>query len=247
MSNNFNDVLSEIKKIKTGITVFAPSQNKNVELKSLTLAQQKTIIESAVDSNLSVLFFNTTFTKILEENLNDKLSNFDTVDRVNFALALRAKLKDPINVDDVDYSLKAVLDNNTLNTNRFTATVIESTSFRIYIKPPTIEYDNRINNILLRKYKDETSRSTKLKTLISDLYSYEIFKFIDKIEVKTTGSQLQLKDDIAQGIDLIESIDTSEFTGVIEQINKLRDLEKEFTRVPNTNVYIDIVPNFFVV
>ena len=247
MSNNFNEVLAEIKKVKTGLTVYAPSKGVDVQLKPLTLSQQKTIIESAVDSNLSVLFFNNTFAKILEENLSDNLSNYDTIDRVSFALALRSKLKDQITIDDITYNISDVINANNSNTNKYQSTVIESDNFKIYIVNPTIEYDNKINSILLKKYKDETSRSTKLKSLISDLYSYEIFKFIDKIEVKSTGSQLQLKDDISQGIDLIESLDTSEFTGVIEQINVLRDLEKEYTKIPNTNVYIDIVPNFFVV
>jgi len=247
MSNNFKDILAEIKKVKTGLTVYVPTINTDVELKTLTLSQQKTIIESAVDSNLSVLFFNSTFAKILEENLNDSLNNYNTVDRVNFALALRSKLKDVITIEDVNYNISDILAANKLITNKFTPTTVESANFKIFVSAPSIEYDNKINNILLRKYKDETTKSSKLKTLISDLYSYEIFKFIDKIEVKSSGNQLDIKSDIAQGIELIESLDSSEFTGVIEQINKLRDLEKEYTRIPNTNTYIDIVPNFFVV
>jgi len=247
MSNNFKDILAEIKKVKTGLTVYVPTLNTDVELKTLTLSQQKTIIESAVDSNLSVLFFNSTFAKILEENLNDSLNNYNTVDRVNFALALRSKLKDVITIEDVNYNISDILAANKLITNKFTPTTVESANFKIFVSAPSIEYDNKINNILLRKYKDETTKSSKLKTLISDLYSYEIFKFIDKIEVKSSGNQLDIKSDIAQGIELIESLDSSEFTGVIEQINKLRDLEKEYTRIPNTNTYIDIVPNFFVV
>ena len=247
MSNNFNDILAEIKKVKTGLSVYVPSAGLDVQLKTLTLSQQKTIIESAVDSNLSVLFFNNTFAKILEDNLPDNLSKYDTIDRVNFALALRSKLKDIITIEDVNYNISDILAANKLITSKFTPTIVESANFKIYVSAPTIEYDNKINSILLRKYKDETSKSNKLKTLISDLYSYEIFKFIDKIEVKSSGNQLDLKSDIAQGIQVIESLDSSEFTGVIEQINKLRDIEKEYTRIPNTNTYIDIVPNFFVV
>ena len=247
MSNNFNDILAEIKKVKTGLSVYVPSAGLDVQLKTLTLSQQKTIIESAVDSNLSVLFFNNTFAKILEDNLPDNLSKYDTIDRVNFALALRSKLKDIITIEDVNYNISDILAANKLITSKFTPTIVESANFRIYVSAPTIEYDNKINSILLRKYKDETSKSNKLKTLISDLYSYEIFKFIDKIEVKSSGNQLDLKSDIAQVIQVIESLDSSEFTGVIEQINKLRDIEKEYTRIPNTNTYIDIVPNFFVV
>ena len=174
MSNNFNDILAEIKKVKTGLSVYVPSAGLDVQLKTLTLSQQKTIIESAVDSNLSVLFFNNTFAKILEDNLPDNLSKYDTIDRVNFALALRSKLKDIITIEDVNYNISDILAANKLITSKFTPTIVESANFRIYVSAPTIEYDNKINSILLRKYKDETSKSNKLKTLISDLYSYAI-------------------------------------------------------------------------
>ena len=122
MSNNFNEVLAEIKKVKTGLTVYAPSKGVDVQLKPLTLSQQKTIIESAVDSNLSVLFFNNTFAKILEENLSDNLSNYDTIDRVSFALALRSKLKDQITIDDITYNISDVINANKSNTNKYQST-----------------------------------------------------------------------------------------------------------------------------
>jgi len=247
MSKNFNDVLAEIKKIKTTIPVYVPSQGKEIEIKALTLAQQKIIIESSVDTSLSVLFFNTTFCKILEQNLPDKISNYDTVDRVNFALALRKQLKDTVELDGNTYNISSILEANKRKSAKFEPTVVESTNFKIYVKKPDIEYDNRINSILLRKYKDENIKSNKLKTLISDLFAYEIFKFIEKIEVQSSGNQIDLKSNINEGVEMIEAIDGKEFVNVVKQINILRDIEKEFTKIPDTNLYIDIVPDFFVV
>lgn len=247
MSNNLNNVLAEIKKIKTSIPTYAPSLKETIELKALTLAQQKSIIESSVDTSLSILFFNTTFYKIIEQNLPDKPSKYDTIDRVNFALTLRKQLKDEIIIDDTKYSIGSIIEANKTRECNFEPRVVESTNFKIYVKKPDLEYDNKINSILLRKYKDETIKSAKLKALISDMFAYEIFKFIEKIEIQSSGSQLDLKTNINEAIETIEAIDSQEFVGVIEHINELRNIEREFTRIPDTNVYIDLIPTFFVV
>ena len=247
MSTNFADILQEIKKIKTAVSVWSPSQKSNVELKALSLAQQKTIIESSVDTNLSVLFFNTTFTKILEQNLPNPLKTYDTVDRVNFALAMRSQIKDMVQVEDKWHSIKDLMDlNKSLAASYPTEAVIESTQFKIWVKNPSLEHDNKVNSVLLRKYKDDVLRGNKLKALISDLFVYEIYKFIDKIEIQSSGSQFDISSNLS-GIELIDSMDSKEFVRVVEYINNLRDVERSFTKLPGTNTHIDIVPDFFVV
>jgi hypothetical protein len=232
--------------MKTSVSVYVPSQKNAVELKALSLAQQKTIIESSVDTNLSVLFFNTTFTAILEQNLSNPINTYDTVDRVNFALAMRSQIKDSVTIDGKAYSLKELIKINESNADYVRECIIESTKFKIWIKNPSLEHDNKVNSILLRKYKDDVLRGSKLKALISDMYVYEIYKFIDKIEIQGTGSQFNIASNIS-GIELIDSMDSGEFVRVVEYINKLRDVERSFTKVPGTDSYIDIVPDFFVV
>ena len=53
MSNKFNDILQEINNVKVTIDSYSPSIKQPVQLSPLTLAQQKSIIESSADSNLS--------------------------------------------------------------------------------------------------------------------------------------------------------------------------------------------------
>lgn len=246
MDKKLNDILADIKKIKNSFNVFVPSLQTEVEVNAMTLAQQKTIIESSVDSSLAVLFFNVTFTKILNENFKRKLSEVNVVDRVSFALGFRKQLKNIINVDGNDYNVSDILDANKNKVYDLPSQIISTDNFKIHVNVPNLEIDNKINNILLKKYKDETPK-TKFKSLISDLYSYEIFKFIDILEVNSTGDRINLKEDVSKGIELIESLGSSEFVGVIEYINKVRDIEKEYTRVPGTDNFIDILPDFFVV
>lgn len=246
--SELTDTINEISKIAAtgGSAVFVPSTGEIVTIKSLTLAQQKTIIESSVDRTLSVLFFNTTFTKIIEQNIG-QLSNFNTIDRIAFALALRKQISNEITVDGITYALTSIIENNKHIQKIAKDITVASTNFKFYVKQPSLEYDNKINSILLRKYKDDAIQGNKLKTLISDLFSHEIFKFIEKIEVQSSGKQINLYQNIQEGIKLIESISSSEFVEVVKYINAVRDEEKAYTNIPGTTAYIDILPEFFVV
>lgn len=247
MSENFNDILAEIKKIKSGVPVFIPSLQQTIELKPLTLSQQKMIIESSVDTNLSVLFFNTTFYSILEQNVSQKMSTFDTIDRVTLALALRQQLQDTATVDDQDVLISAIIDANKSKTFAEKSKTIDTPNFKFTVKVPTLDFDNKINSILLRKYKDENIKTNKLKTLISDMFSYEIYKFIDTVELQSNGKIIDLRSNTVEGLKLIESLDSKEFVDVVKFINTVRDIEKELTRVPNTASHINILPDFFIV
>lgn len=239
--------IDELKKVRPTIAGWSLSLQKDVDLKSLSLAQQKTIIETAVDNTLSVLFFNTTFYRILEANCSVKMSEIDTIDRVNLALALRAHLQDKITIDEKDFSLKDVLASNKEITKDFKPRVIESTMFKFFVRKPSLEWDNRINNILLKKYKMENVDSNKLKVLIGDLFVYEILKFIEKIEFQGTGIPLIVSNNIDESVAAIEMVDSREFVEIVKFINDIRDAEKLLTKIPGTSSYIDLVPDFFVV
>ncbi len=243
MTENFNDILAEIKKLKTSFKVRVPSSGETIEVKPLSLAQQKAIIETSVDQSLSILFFNTTLYNILEQNLSVKLNTLNTVDRVTLAIALRQQLQNIHVIDNKEYSLKTILDTNyTRSEKDYT---VESENFKFKVKTPDLEWDNKINSLLLRKYKDESNVSSKLKMLISDMFAFEIFKFIESIQV---GSKTIIpRANINEGIKIIESIDSKEFVEVVKFINSVRDAEKQFATIPETQVSVNIVPDFFIV
>ncbi len=46
MSDNFNNVLSEIKSLKKNLNFFSPSNNKEFQITPLSLKQQKSIIQN---------------------------------------------------------------------------------------------------------------------------------------------------------------------------------------------------------
>ena len=245
MSNKFNDILQEINNVKVTIDSYSPSVKQPVQLSPLTLAQQKSIIESSADSNLSALFFNNVFFKILTQNVKDDISKYNTVDRVNFALSLRSQLQDSYTLNEIRYSLNEVIDKNKKIEYILEEQEITSDNFTFTVKAPNLALDDKINSIILSKYKGDNINSSKLKSLISDLFVHEILKFITK--VKVNDKEVEMHQDISSAVDLLERIDSSKLTEVTRYINKVRDIEKTFATLPGSASSVDIVPDFFII
>lgn len=246
MSNvNFNDILTEISNSKTTITCYSPSSKENVSLSPLTLSQQKSIIETSIDSTLAALFFNNVFFKIVKQNLKNDISKYDTIDRVNFAISLRSQLSDVYTSNDTTYSLKQVLERNASISYSLKETQIIADNFIFTVKNPDLVIDDRVNNILINKYKGENLNGVKLKNLISDLFVHEILKFTTKLKVN--DKEINLHTDLQGAANLLEKIDSSKFTEVTKYINNVRDIERSFAVLPNSDSNIDIIPAFFIV
>ena len=245
MNNSFTDLLQEINSSKSTITTYSPSNKQDVQFLPLTLSQQKSIIETSVDSSLAALFFNNTFFKILKQNFSGDISKFDTVDRVNFALALRSQLSDTYTKNDIKYSLSSVLDKNKNIHYKSDPVEIVSDNFTFTVVIPNLSLDDKINNVLLNRYRNENVNGNKLKLLISDLFVYEILKFIPKLKVN--DKEVDLHSDLQGAANLLEKIDSIKFVKITEYINSIRDVERSFATLPGTEVSIDIVPEFFIV
>jgi hypothetical protein len=245
MNSNFNEVLQEINSSKSTLTSYSPSRKENVDILPLTLSQQKSIIESSADSTLGALFFNNTFFKIFKQNIKGDITKYDTIDRVNFSLQLRSQLSNTYTVNDVKVNLTDIIQRNKSINYELTEQKVSSDNFTFTIKNPSLTLDDKINTLLLNRYKNENINSTKMKTLISDIYVYEILKFIPKLKIN--DKEIDLHQDITNAATIIESIDGNRFNDIMVYINKVRDTEKLFTAIPGTNYSIDIIPGFFIV
>lgn len=241
-NNNFNDILQEINSTKTTFDAYAPSTESNVQFLPLTLAQQKNIIETSVDSSIGALFFNNTFYKILKQNIKDDISKYNTIDRVNFALQLRSQLSDTYVKNDSKISLKDLIVKNKTINSKVSTNEITSSNFIFTVQVPNLTLDDKVNTILLNKYRNENINGGKLKTLISDLFVFEILKFITKLKVN--DKEINLHEDLNASANLIEKIDSIHLVKVTNYINDVRDIEKSLA---TSSVSVDIVPDFFIV
>jgi len=244
MSENFNDILNQVKSLKKNLTFYSPCNDKDIEISPLNLQQQKTIIESSIQNNLSVLFFNNLFYDIIKDNLNGDINSLDTIDRVSISLILREKMSDDYKDDDVEIKISDLIKRNRKPVSIDPLEIVTDT-FTFRVSKPSLVLDNKINKLLLNKYKGKNITEDNVNTVISDLYVYEILKFIDEIIIGETT--IVISDNFSNSLKVLSEIETSELKEIFNYINKVRDVELEMTKIPNTDKTISITPDFFVV
>jgi hypothetical protein len=232
MNNNTN-FLNEIKNISNDIDVFTPSIKGDVKCKPLNLLQQKTILDDISSEASSILiFFNNSY-KIIKQcikNSNDLL----VIDRPNILLSLRN------NIDSIynNVNLSELLEKNKkieiIETNK----IIETNDFIFEVGIPTLEQDYISNDYLVKAFKGETR-------ILGKLYINELSKFVKKITIKSSESEIDFTDDnIKDKFNIIQNIETNNFKDIYKFITNVRDLEKEF--VTFNEEMVDIGPELFV-
>ena len=245
MSDNFKTVLNEIKNLRKNLNFFSPSNNKELQISPLSLKQQKSIIENGFSSSLSVLFFNVTFFNIIKENFIGDIKDLNTLDRVNISLSLRQKISNEYkDEDDNVYNISDVIEKNKEEIVIAPKEVVTE-NFTFKLKSPNLEIDNKINKILLKKYKNKKLDDGVINLLISDLYVYEMLKFIEEINFGETTINIQ--DDLDNSLKFINEINTYELKDILKYINEVRDLELNLSKIPKTDTNINITADFFIV
>ena len=131
------------------------------------------------------------------------------------------------------------------NKATFKSEDVTSNEFTFRLKKPNLELDNKINNIVLRKYKNEKITEDNVNNVISDLYIYELVKFIDVLEFGE--NIIKVEENINNTVKILNEIDSNNFNKVFDYINKLREIETSLTKIPNSDDSISITPDFFIV
>jgi hypothetical protein len=242
--NNFNEILNQVKGIKKEINFFSPLKNKEYKIYPLSLKQQKDIIENTFSSTLSLLFFNNCIFNIIKENFSGNIKDLDTVDRVSISLSLRNKISNTYKEGDNECILSEIIEGNK-NEIIFNPKEVTCGDFIFKLRKPSLVLDNKINNIILRKYKNNKIDETNVNGIVSDLYIYELIKFIDELIIGE--NTIKVEDNINNTIEILNEIDSDIFKDVFKYINDLREIESSLTKIPNSENNISITPDFFIV
>jgi hypothetical protein len=240
MSENFNNILADIKKSNSGIPV--DCTNEVVTIKPLTLSQQKTVIDSNSDPLLGAVFFNTVFYKIIKENTDIGVVNrINTIDRVKLALALRKYIQDEVEIDDdTTVKISDIIEHNKDTELLFETKTVTSGDYIFEVTAPNLEHDNKVNAFLLKKH----SGKDDYNDLIGDLYVHELAKFITCITINDNQFKCT---SVAPTVELLGAIDTKHFKDVKDYINDVRGAESQLTHTGNEKNAISITPEFFIV
>ena len=245
--SEITSILDEIKNSKKSIEVFAPSIGDTVNISPITLAQQSKIIETVSDNVnitnnpiLALLEFNTITFTILKNNIKDYQPIFNTVDRVNFIIALKSYLDETVVVEEVDFNLPKILERNKTIDYTAQGDTLVAGDVSIDVSVPSLEVDNLVNNLILRKYKTSNAQNKKL---LSDVYIYEALKFIDKISIGE--KYIEVKKD-TKSLELLRELDTVTLKPVFEYINKIRALEESYAKNISDGSVLDLTPDIFI-
>lgn len=245
--SEITSLIEEIKKSKKNIQVFVPSIGSTVTLNPITLAQQSKIIETvsgdveiANNPILALLEFNSITFNIIKNNVVEYQPIFNTIDRVNFIIALKSYLDREVVVDDVKFDLPEILKRNQTLEYLIQDDMLASGDISIEVSVPSLETDNIVNNLLLRKYKTSNSRNKKL---LSDVYIFEALKFIDKISI---GNHSQIIKKDIKSLNLLREIDIMTLKPVFDYINRVRELEEAYAKNTVDSNILDLTPDIFI-
>ena len=105
MSNNYKDILADVKKLKEEDIhkIYVPSTGKKHSFTSLTVKQQKDLIAAGLDMNVENLSFSNLLNKIITDTCRDTKLTVLSVDRPLIILQLRQlALGDTLVIDTED-------------------------------------------------------------------------------------------------------------------------------------------------
>lgn len=247
-NSKVNELLKQLDTInqQASIEVFIPSLQRKVRFKNLTLKQQKNLLKSSIDESLTKLAFSANFYQIIKENILDNTINVDTLytfDRSPIAVSLRANGIEKLYTNkDREYNLQDLLDviPSIEITPADVEEVIEIDGIQITASAPNLKVDKDLSNYALSKISNISAND--IKVIISELFLYEIVKFVKNISV--AGQTEENKVDFTvlrteEKASLVEKLPAQLTNKLLDFIKKYRQLESKLTKLEDINVEVD--------
>lgn len=232
--SSINEIINDLNLLKTDISVYIPSIKSDKKTKTLTLKQQRELLDNLSETKLSLLsFFNDVF-EIINTNCSEDNKVINVIDRPNILLSLRCNINKIY--DGID--LEKILEKNKNISLPSLSKQVETEDFIFDISSPNIQRDNNVNLYLINTYKNE-------EKILGKLYINELSKFINKITLKASDNVIDF-DNESNGnrFKILENMQSSNFQEIYAFINDIRDKEVEYLTIDGTQV--DLGPELFV-
>lgn len=239
-----SSILKELKALSEDntISIFLPSEGKNITFRRLNIKQQKNLVLVAMDDALSILNFNIALYDIIESNIVDP--EVDILNRLNifdknaiiFNLihdTATAKSK------PTKAALNAIVNKYNSFATPFTKKNVKFNGGEIDLKVPSLYIENRFNKTLHTKYNKAVSDN---KEFIADVYVIELCKYIDSITLKS-GDKIKLVDyPLSNIIEIAETLPA--INNIVNYITQVKDVESKLNTTAGET--IDIGPSLFI-
>jgi hypothetical protein len=237
------NLLSRLKEISnsTKINVYVPSAGKEMAFKQLSVKQQKDLMKTGLDGQLSGLTISGIIKNVINDNSLEKY-DFLATDKIPIVFALRAQsFGNDYTFYDGDkehvVDLSKILSKK-LSFKSETSIDIEDKENELIVSlaVPLLEDDDKFNAYIysdLKKKKD-----VELSDTVGIVYVGEIAKFLTKVTLGTTEMEvatLPIKDRIS----IVESLPVTFNNKILKFIESLRKEEIDYATVDGIPVSID--------
>lgn len=234
-NSSYKNILSSISDLQASdtVSVYVPSIGSEVTFNSLTVKQQKQLLQSSVDTEFENLSFLNTLNEIILENCTDKHVKILVTDKALIALQLRSNAmgseltvtgdNDDKHQVDIDTHVKYVVSNNPGTTE---VVSVEHGPIVIACRIPDLVTDLKYNKQFTKKVKNPNNTKLKVTDVIGDVYVSELVKFIKTV---TVGEDVIDADDgvsVSNIVEIFENLPMQVSNKLADSIKDSREIER---------------------
>ena len=107
--------------------------------------------------------------------------------------------------------------------------ILNIEELEIQLNVPTLKTDNKVNKEAQKTLSHLLDQPNGIKDMISELFVYELVKFINYVEVKNVTKAIFNDLSVAQQIQILESLPASINKQIMNYVEKIREFERKFT------------------
>lgn len=250
MSNDFNNIISNLEGSCNTVGIFVPSLNREVKFKVLNAKQHKEILSSALDNIAAGVSFSITLSECIIDNCIEKVELVST-DKSYVAVALRSlSLSKECTIDGKIHDLDQFLSKKDHISKESQDITISDDNLKIKLSIPTLNKDIAVNKETQKKIKSSNSdEKNRTRESIGEMYTNEFIKYIISIELNVNGEAVVVELNSlthSQKQRVVERIPLSIANKIMSYIANIKDIEKKFLALDGQSIDL-IDPSFFTI
>ena len=248
-NESYNVIIQELKRVESenSIDIHVPSYEGTIKFKPLSVKTQKKIIDSALNSAANNIQYTVTMNDIIMEY--GESENILITDRPAITIAMRShSLGDSMKVDDVEVNLSELIAGYGKSLPELeykTKTTLGDVTVSMRI--PDLNTDSKFLKGCDKKIKSAKNTGTA----ISELYVYELAKYVDSIQYKTTVPGLSGVTDtkistvrfeslpVDDCVSLVEMLPMKLNTDIVKFVTQARDSEQQYVSIDDVTIPTD--------
>lgn len=240
---DFKQILDAVKTVSDSqtIQIFVPSDGKKRIFKLLTAKQQKDLIKTVAEKNISPIIFVEVLNKIIDANSIEKY-DYSISDRTYIIALLRAhSVSKDFTVAGDTVDLTKLSSNNVVINSNLLDTIIVTCELKIYCKVPSLKEDSIYNTALIDAAKNKSASD-----VFGEVFIYEVSKYITSVSSDVMGFNIELSSlTVKQRCQLVENLPAKAYNEVIDYVNQVRSEENKNLIIDGKVIDIELDQTFF--